>query len=73
MTWKKKLFTGGEDIEEIRPNYDTKYYLLLCAFLALHGLIIFIGVLTKSFNASIFIFTLLLITVQLGGVLSLLK
>lgn len=73
MSWKERLFSGGEDISEIRPNYDTKYYLLLCVFLALHGLIIFIGVLGENMNASLFLFVLLLTTVQVGGVVKLLS
>lgn len=70
MKWKDKLFTGGEKLEEIRPNYDIRNYHLFCAFVAVHSMLIFVAFLQKNLASVLFMFILLLTIIQMGGLVS---
>ncbi len=70
MGWKNKLFSGGEDIDEVRPNYDISNYHLFCAFVAVHSLLIFVAFLQRNLASVIFMLIFLLIIVQMGGLVS---
>ena len=68
--WKNRLFSGGEDIEEVRPNYEIRNYHLFCAFVAMHSILIFVAFLQRNLASVIFMLILLLIIIQMGGLIS---
>jgi hypothetical protein len=68
--WKSKLFTGGELLEEVRPNYDIRNYHLFCAFIAVHSMLIFVAFLQRNLASVIFMVIFLLIIIQMGGLVS---
>lgn len=68
--WKSKLFSGGENIDEIRPNYDIRNYHLFCAFVAVHSVLIFLAFLQQNIASVVFMFIFLLIILQMGGLIS---
>jgi hypothetical protein len=68
--WKLRLFTGGEDVNEIRPNYNVRNYHLFCAFLAMHSMLIFVAFMQRNVVSIIFLIILLLTVLQMGGLVS---
>lgn len=67
MKWSEKLFTGGEDLDESRPRYVTGNYYIVCGYIAIHSLLIFLALLTKNIFSLLFLVMFTLTAVQLGG------
>jgi hypothetical protein len=67
MRWKDKLFTGGESLEESRPTYLTRNYYVLCGYIAVHSLLVYLALLSKSIYSFAFLGIVMMIMVQLGG------
>jgi hypothetical protein len=67
MSWKEKLFTGGESLEEARPRYLTRNYYVLCGYIAVHSLLVYLALLSKNIYSFAFLGIFMMIMVQLGG------
>ena len=67
MRWKEKLFTGGEELEESRPRYLTRNYYVLCGYIAVHSLLVYLALLSKNIYSFVFLGIFMMIIIQLGS------
>jgi voltage-gated potassium channel Kch len=67
VRWRDKLFTGGEILDEDRPRYLTRNYYIVCGYIAVHSLLVFLALLSKNLYSFVFLGLFILIMLQLGG------
>jgi len=69
MKWRKRFFTGGEDVDEITPLYNVKYYHLMSFFIAFHSMMVFLFLLDGSYYSLFFLAVSLVIIFKVGELL----